>query len=258
MKSTVVPPPALACSWPCVPTLISLSSPAQDYRNLGAVHDGSGIVSTNTVDIGGVPYRHAGAAGQPGGIFTQANGSLCNYAGFLQAVDIKKRNQAGPNGPHELTADNDGDRLSDTTEVAGTGWPDDPDLFTDPNDPDTDHDRMGDREESAAGSNPNDPDSLLEITGIRRAGDSQFVHFTARGDGVKPYRIVAADGSYQYPDRLLSHRYVLGRRRAVVQHHRGLHERRRDQPALVRGGGVALTGRPMTTKCRRPAASGDS
>jgi hypothetical protein len=190
--------------------LLSFRTSAQDHRNLGSVHDAWGRTSTDTVTLAAngdgapVAFQHAGAAGQPGGIFTNANGALRNYAGFLQAVDIKKWNQAGPNGPYELTVDNDGDRLSDTTEVAGTGWPDNPGTFTDPNDPDTDHDAMSDHDESVAGSNPNDPDSLLEITDIRHAGDSRVVRFTARGDGVKQYRIVADDGSYGYPDRPLS------------------------------------------------------
>lgn len=177
---------------------------AQAPRHLGTVHDGGGVVSTSRVDLGGVPYRHVGAVAQPGGVSTQANGSLRHGAGFLQAVDIKKWNQAGPNGPHELTEDNDGDGLGDAAEVGGTGWPDNPGTFTDPNDPDTDHDTVNDREESAAGSNPNDPGSLFEITDLRRENDGTVVRFSARGDGRQRYRILADDGPYDNPSEALT------------------------------------------------------
>jgi hypothetical protein len=190
--------------------LSALRAPAQDCRNLGSICDAWGRTSTDTVTLAAngdgapVAFKHTGAAGQPGGIFTNANGSLCNYAGFLQAVDIKKRDQAGPNGPYELTVDNDGDRLSDTEEITGAGWPDNPGTFTDPNDPDTDHDKMSDQQESVAGSNPNDPVSLLRITDMQRAGDSKVIFFSARGDGHKRYRIMADDGSYSYPSQALA------------------------------------------------------
>jgi len=180
--------------------LISAAATAQTYRNLSSVHDGSGVMSTNTVNNGGVDYRHVSAAGQPGGIFTNANGGLRNYAGFLQAVDIKQPNldTDGDGVPDEISDDNDGDGLTDTAEVGGGSF--DPTTPTEVNVADTDGDTVPDGAEAAAGTDPTDPNAMFEMTAIEQDGDSKVVRWTAR-DG-KEYRVLSADGQHAYPTNL--------------------------------------------------------
>jgi len=148
----------------------SVMSPAQDYRHLATVHDGSGVMSTNTVNLGGVDYRHVSAAGQPGGIQTSTNGTLVNHAGFLQAADIKKPSldTDGDGVIDELDTDNDGDRLSDAQEVEGSGF--NPITETLVNNPDTDGDLVPDGDEAGAGTDPTDDSMFLQITDIKTQG----------------------------------------------------------------------------------------
>ncbi|MBU1909513.1 MAG: thrombospondin type 3 repeat-containing protein, partial [Verrucomicrobia bacterium] len=167
------------------------------YRQLSTVHDGSGTMSTNTVLLSGVDYRHVSAAGQPGGIFTSTNGTLVNYAGFLQAVDIKRPDldTDGDGVIDELSTDNDGDTLTDQEEVEGSEF--DPATVTLVNNPDTDGDSVPDGEESTAGTDPTDEDAFLQITAFRDAGGDKVLWWTAR-DG-KQYSILSADGNHTYP-----------------------------------------------------------
>jgi hypothetical protein len=179
--------------------LLLLSGPAlaQTYRNLSSVHDGSGIMSTNTVSIGGKDYRHVSAAGQPGGIATNASGSLNNYAGFLQAVDIKHPNQDtdGDGVPDEISTDNDGDHLTDLAEVEGSGFS--PATGTGVNKADTDGDGIDDGREQRAGTDPTDINANLEIVDIRKTASGKEITYIARSD--KPYTIRGSDGSFQEP-----------------------------------------------------------
>ena len=173
---------------------------SQNYRQLSTVHDGSGIMSTNTVLIGGVNYRHVSAAGQPGGIFTNANGTLNNYAGFLQAVDIKKWNQRDIYGnPYELTPDNDADGLTDLEEVQGSRFS--PGTPTEVNNPDSDGDGMSDGMEAASETDPTDPNVYLHILSISGVPAGKQITYLARND--KDYIIRSWDGSYSYPTNRL-------------------------------------------------------
>ncbi len=175
-------------------------SSAQAYRNLSSVQDGSGLMSTNTVNIGGVNYRHVSAAGQPGGIFTNANGALNNNPGFLQAVDIKHPTQVDKYGnPFELTPDNDADGLSDTAEVTGSGF--NPTTATDPNVEDSDADGYADGAEAAAGTDPNDTNANLRILSIRTVSGQREITYLARS--AKNYTIHNSDGGYNYPTNSL-------------------------------------------------------
>lgn len=170
---------------------------SQNYRQLSTVHDGSGIVSTNTVLIGSVNYRHVSAAGQPGGIFTNANGTLNNYAGFLQTVDIKRPDldTDGDSVIDEISTDNDGDRLTDTAEIEGSNFK--PVTATEVNIADTDDDGTADGAEAVAETDPTDKSISLQILDIRSAGENREVTYMARED--KTYHIRANDGSHQYP-----------------------------------------------------------
>ena len=186
-----------------VTVLLAGNALAQAYRNMSSVHDGSGRMSTNTVTLpangDGTPvaFKHISAAGQPGGIQTNANGAMKNYAGFLQAVDIKKWNQTDIYGnPYELTPDNDVDGLTDIEEVEGSGFS--PGTPTGVNNPDTDGDGVPDGGEAAGGTNPTNENSYLQIVSIKRDGE-QVVHWTARGDGSVNYRLRYEDAKSDGP-----------------------------------------------------------
>ena len=182
--------------------LLAASAAQAQFRNLSSVHDGSGMMSTNTVTLGSTPYYHVSAAGQPGGIFTNAGGAWINYAGFLQAVDIKRPNldTDGDGIINEISADNDGDRLTDLAEVEGSQFS--PTSLTDVNNRDTDGDNVPDGDESIAGTNPTNEDSFLQIVSIQRSGQDKIVQWTARGG--KNYRVLADNVSYDVPTNQLA------------------------------------------------------
>ncbi len=186
--------------WAAIILLIASIAQAQ-YRNLSSVHDGSGVMSANTVTLGGTPYYHVSAAGQPGGIFTNAGGAWVNYAGFLQAVDIKRPNldTDGDGIINEISTDNDGDRLTDLEEIEGNQFS--PASLTDVNNRDTDGDNVPDGDESIAGTNPTNEDSFLQIVSIRQNGQDKIVQWTARGG--KNYRVLADNASYDVPSNAL-------------------------------------------------------
>ncbi|HBA86139.1 MAG TPA: hypothetical protein DCZ95_18815 [Verrucomicrobia bacterium] len=177
---------------------------AQTYRNLSTVQDGSGVMSTNAVILSdGRAYTNVSASGQPGGVAISSNPSagLTNYAGFLQAVDIKRPDLRDRYGnPYELTPDNDADGLSDLTEVTGTNF--NPVTATDVNQADTDNDGVSDWAESVAGTNPTNSDAFLEILAFNRSGTDKVLQWSAR-DG-KSYRIRYSETvGFQSPTNIL-------------------------------------------------------
>ncbi len=177
--------------------LFAITVHAQEWRHLSTVHDGSGVMSDNTVELDGVAYRHVSAGGQPGGVFSSAGGDMVNNAGFLQAVDIKRPDQDTDSDGviDELDLDNDGDGLPDLTEVEGSAF--DPTTPTLVNVADTDGDGIPDHDESVAGTDPTDEDAFLQITSIESESGEVVLSWTAR-DG-KQYRVLSADGSHTYP-----------------------------------------------------------
>jgi hypothetical protein len=183
---------------------------AQNYRNLSTVQDGSGTMSTNTVTLSdGKAYTNVSAAGQPGGVFISSNpaAGLTNYAGFLQAVDIKKPDLRDKYGnPYELTPDNDADGLADVTEVTGTNF--NPVTATAVNDADTDHDGVSDWAECVAGTNPTNSDAFLEIYTFSQTNLNKIIQWTARSG--KSYRILYSEStSYQNPTNVLATTVVM-------------------------------------------------
>jgi hypothetical protein len=177
--------------------LFAITVHAQEWRHLSTVHDGSGVMSDNTVELDGVAYRHVSAGGQPGGVFSSAGGDMVNNAGFLQAVDIKRPDQDTDSDGviDELDLDNDGDGLHDLTEVEGSAF--DPTTPTLVNVADTDEDGVSDHDESLAETNPRDREAFLRITSIRNESDEVVLNWTARGG--KQYRVLSADDSHTYP-----------------------------------------------------------
>lgn len=171
----------------------------QEYRQLASVHDAAGGISDNKVTLGSAAYRHAGAAGQPGGIVTGLGGAWTNHAGFLQAADLKRPglDTDGDGVPDELDTDNDGDKLEDQAEVEGSSFQ--PATATIVNNPDSDGDHVNDGEEAAAGTDPTDDTSLLQIVEIRETEAGTVIAWTAR-DG-RQYRVLSAEGSHAYPRR---------------------------------------------------------
>jgi len=184
--------------------LLAGSLMAQDYRNMSSVHDGSGRMSTSTVAVAGVNYYHVSAAGQPGGIATSTNGTLVNNAGFLQAVDIKFPNldTDGDGVINEISQDNDGDMITDLGEIEGTNF--NPTTETQVNVADTDGDGVIDGNEMVAGTNPTNENAYLRIVSIEKQGEDRVVAWTARGDGVKEYKVrMHDDTSYDTPTSVL-------------------------------------------------------
>lgn len=176
-----------------------LPASAQTYRHLSTVHDGSGIMSTNAVNISGIWYTNVSAAGQPGGIFISGDGAsgYTNYAGFLQAVDLKRPGQDtdGDGVSDELDTDNDGDGLADTTEVAGDKF--DPTTATYVNQADSDGDGVSDYDEAVADTDPHDDHANIRILSIANVADDRRIEYLARSD--RDYTIRGWDDSYQYP-----------------------------------------------------------
>lgn len=174
---------------------------SQEYRHLSTVLDGNGSMSTNTVTLGGVAYTNVSAGAQPGGIQISTNADWKNYAGFLQAVDIKRPglDTDGDGVIDELSQDNDGDTLTDTEEIEGNAFS--PVTATVVNDADTDDDDVPDGHEALAETDPTDPDNKLEIIGIDQAGGQKEVTYRARSG--KNYNIRGWDRQYAYPTNVV-------------------------------------------------------
>ncbi len=173
--------------------LLLTASPAA-VEQTSSVVDGSGGLSA------GGSYENISAAGQPGGISYSTAGGLQNYAGFLGTF-ILRPDLVDPNGlPHELSADNDGDGLTDTDEILGSAF--NPSTPTDPNNADTSGDGISDWKHSVAGTDPTGTNTFLRILSIERDVDDVTITWLSRQD--KNYNILYAADNHDYPVNFLT------------------------------------------------------
>lgn len=160
------------------------SATAQDYTNVSSVLDGAGDRSS------GGSFTNISAVAQPGGISVSTDGTIVNYAGFLNTFSVQPELDTDGDGlADEVDADNDNDGLGDATELAGSSFS--PTTGTDLNLADSDGDGIIDGEEAIAGTDPSSDTALLEITAIEEVGDDVDVTWIARQD--KHYAIRSAD-----------------------------------------------------------------
>lgn len=138
------------------------------------VADGSGARSA------GGNLVHASAGAQPGGIGVARAGTTLNSAGFLGGAILRPDLDGDDDGmADEFDPDNDGDRLWDLDEIAGSAFA--PVTATDLNDPDTDDDGATDGEEAGAQTDPLDDSVYLHFTRIEREpADNMALDWLAR------------------------------------------------------------------------------
>lgn len=175
---------------------IGLVVQADEFFQLSSVQDGVGRMSTNTVMLNSMEWRHVSAGAQPGGIQTGTYGEWRNHAGFLQAAWIRcpALDTDGDGAPDEIDRDNDADRLEDEDEVTGAAFGGL--AYTDPNDADSDDDSSSDYHELVAGTNPTNLDSVFEIVDLEVESGAAAVSWTAHGNNERIYVVRAVDDSY--------------------------------------------------------------
>ncbi|MBU0677303.1 MAG: hypothetical protein KJ626_04230 [Verrucomicrobia bacterium] len=163
--------------------LLAGISHTDDLYNLASTHNGVGGISTSTVEISGINYRHVGAGMQPGGVLVSTNDPIVNHAGFLQAGSVKylDKDTDADGIPDELDEDNDNDALSDRDEIDGSAFSGH--ASTDPNNPDTDNDGMSDTDEARGMYDPLDPNHRLEVTAIAETNHEMTVQWIGKGGG---------------------------------------------------------------------------
>lgn len=165
----------VCCAKYCL-ALIAIALPFAGHgqlANRSSVVDGSGGLST------GGSYTNYSAAGQPGGIQESAGGSYVNQAGFLQTFNLMPGLDADGDGlANELDRDNDGDQLTDASEISGSSFS--PVTPTHVNRADSDGDDVIDGAEAVAGTDPTDATSVFEVFRIAQSSGQQIL-WTARG-----------------------------------------------------------------------------
>lgn len=162
----------------------------------------SSVIAGSGGRAGGSAYEHIGAGAQPGGIVygtAGGLGGLQNYAGFLGTFSLRPDLIAADGLEHELSADNDGDGLSDIEEIVGSAF--DPATPTDPNHWDTSGDGISDYAHAIAGTDPTRTGSYLRIQSMTRSSGEVTLTWLARQD--RSYRVLAADESHATPTNLI-------------------------------------------------------
>jgi hypothetical protein len=151
--------------------LIPLSARTATNQTSFVLDGAGGRASGGTLDL-------VSAVAQPGGIEVSSDGSLVNYAGFLNTFSLRPGLDTDGDGVEdELDTDNDNDALEDLVEITGSGFA--PVTPTDPNIADSDGDGAGDGEEAIAETNPWDDTMYLRLTGIT-GGEDVSVRWQAR------------------------------------------------------------------------------
>jgi hypothetical protein len=168
--------------WVCCLLLLLTAAPGYGaLTNTSQVVDGAGAWSS------GGTYSNVNAVAQPGGVSISRNGSMINYAGFLNTVALRPALDTDGDGIiNEYDPDNDGDDLEDSEELSGSEFS--PTTVTDLNDADSDDDGMSDGEESVAGTDPLDVNALLAITAVTDLTNGTQISWLARSN--KTYEVL--------------------------------------------------------------------
>jgi len=159
-----------------VSVILGGSAAHGEYTNTPTVLNGAGLRGTNGT------YTIIASVAQPGGIQQTVGGLYVNRAGFFGGTLLNENLDTDSDGLcDELDIDNDGDTLSDLSELDGSafgGW-----TTTSPNDSDTDGDGVSDAVEAAGGYNPNDPEHCLHIITSKTEGENFRLTWIGKGGG---------------------------------------------------------------------------
>ncbi len=169
--------------WCLVLFALAMGPARAEYNQLAVVSDGTGQSSVNEPVIEGQAWRHQSAGGQGGGIQRGTAGGWTHAAGFLAATEVLQPglDTNGNGTPDELDPDNDGDTLTDWSEVDSSAF--DGFAETNPNRADTDGDGMTDTQESAGLYDPLDPGHLLVIESIEEDAGALRINWVGKGGG---------------------------------------------------------------------------
>ena len=143
------------------------------FTNTSAVLDSAGGRSAAG------SYTNLSAVGQPTASAESTGGPYVHQGGFLSTFFLKRSLDTDRDGiPDELDTDNDQDRLSDATELAGSAFS--PGTVTEVNLADTDGDGVADGFEAQAGTDPTDSAFRLELVRVARGTNAQDISWRAR------------------------------------------------------------------------------
>lgn len=157
----------------------------------------------------GGPYSHISAGGQPGGIAQSFGASFIHQAGFLNTFFLKPGLDTDGNGlPDEADADNDGDMLTDITELTGVGFS--PITVTDLNRADTDGDAVSDGSEAVAGTDPTDPTLYFRLVSLQTTTGGVKVGWVARGNNDRTYVLNKRAGLLEGGEQVIFSNTVAG------------------------------------------------
>ncbi len=156
--------------------LISLHALAATNMTSSVLNASGGRASS------GSTFNLVSATGQSGGVKFSSSGNTALYAGFLGNISLRPALDTDGDGiENELDLDNDGDTLSDLSELDGSAFSGQ--ATTDPNLVDTDGDGMNDAAEASGMYDPNDPNHLLVITDFYVVDNTATLVWIGKGGG---------------------------------------------------------------------------